>query len=147
MEVIIISFTTAHDDVTPVRTKEQLRKINGVRSTTNDCMERFTEQKCLRALFDNEYFWHWSFYWNKYYSLYWVNRSVIFKKLHFKIWVYQMKSEVRKYYLKIGKFQHFNGSSNSSIPASSGRESRKSPDMLSPLVGVFAKKNEECDKW
>ena len=58
MEVIIISFTTAHDDVTPVRTKEQLRKINGVRSTTNDCMERFAEQKCLRALFDNEYFWN-----------------------------------------------------------------------------------------
>ena len=26
-------------------------------------------------------------------------------------------------------------------------KAEKFPAMLSPLVGVFAKKNEECDKW
>ena len=58
MKIIMKSFTTAHGDSSPVRTKEQSQHINGVRSTLNNCMERFAEQKCLRALFDNEYFWN-----------------------------------------------------------------------------------------
>ena len=58
MRIIIASFSKVHDARSPVRTKEQLAKIKGVRSTTNHCMERFDEEKCLRNLFDNEYFWN-----------------------------------------------------------------------------------------
>ena len=59
---INFSFSKVHKGAEPIRTKEQIRHINGVRSTTNSCMEKYTEQQCLRALFDNAYFWNKWFY-------------------------------------------------------------------------------------
>ena len=55
---INFSFSKVHDGADPIRTKEQIRHINGVRSTTNSCKEKYTEQRCLRVLFDDAYFWN-----------------------------------------------------------------------------------------
>lgn len=48
------SFSKAHDDSAPIRTSEQSRKINDVRSTIIECMAKYTEVKCLIPLFDND---------------------------------------------------------------------------------------------
>ena len=48
------SFSKAHDDSAPIRTSEQSRKINDVRSTIIECMAKYAEVKCLIPLFDND---------------------------------------------------------------------------------------------
>ena len=47
------SFSKSHGDSTPIRTSEQSRMMNGVRSTIIECMTKYDELSCLTALFDN----------------------------------------------------------------------------------------------